>query len=83
MSDRLKNRLLIAAVVILVAAAAITGFRSMRSTAQPTVSPDFARLSATEQQKLLDQAERDRRAVGKQPARRLPEDPPGFNPPPQ
>jgi hypothetical protein len=82
MSERLKMGLLIAAVAVLVGLAGISGFRSLRGTAQPRVSPDFQRLSPRAQQQLLDQAERDRRAAGKVPERRLPEDRPGFNPPP-
>jgi len=82
MSERLKIGLLIAAVAVLIGLAGISGVRSLRGTAEPTVSPDFQRLSAPAQQQLLDQAERDRRAAGKRPERRLPEDPPGFNPRP-
>ena len=74
MNERTKLGLLIAAVALLVAIAGWNGFRSMRGGAEPTVSPDFQRLGATEQQRLLDQAERDRRAMGKKPDRRLPED---------
>jgi hypothetical protein len=82
MSERLKIGLLIAAVAVLVGLAGISGFRSLRGTAEPRVSPDFQRLNPREQQQLLDQAERDRRSAGKRPERRLPEDPPGFNPQP-
>jgi hypothetical protein len=74
MNERTKLGLLIAAVVLLVAFAGWNGFRSMRGGAEPRVSPDFQRLSPTQQQQLLDQAERDRRAMGKKPDRRLPED---------
>jgi hypothetical protein len=74
MKERTKVGLLIAAIVLLIAVAGWSGFRSMRGTAEPTVSPDFQRLSAPQQQQLLDQAERDRRAMGKKPDRRLPED---------
>jgi hypothetical protein len=73
MSERMKVGLLIAAVVLLAAFAGWSGFRSMRGP-EPTVSPDFQRLSPVQQQQLLDQAERDRRAMGKKPDRRLPED---------
>jgi hypothetical protein len=82
MSERLKIGLLFAVVAVLIGLAGISGLRSLRGTAEPTVSPDFQRLSAPAQQQLLDQAERDRRAAGKRPERRLPEDPPGFNPHP-
>jgi hypothetical protein len=74
MSERTKTALLIAAVIILVCIAGINGFRSMRGTAQPSISPAFQRLNAQQQQQLLDQAERDRRAMGKRPERPLPED---------
>lgn len=74
MNERTKLGLLIAAAVLLVAFAGWRGFRSMQGGAEPRVSPDFQRLSAPQQQQLLDQAERDRRAMGKKPDRRLPED---------
>ena len=80
MSDRVKTALLVAAVIILVCIAGINGFRSLRGNAQPSISPDFQRLNAQQQQQLLDQAERDRRAMGKRPERRLPEDRPGSSP---
>jgi hypothetical protein len=72
--ERTKVGLLIAAIALLVTFAGWNGFRSLRGTAEPTVSPDFQRLSPAQQQRLLDQAERDRRAMGKKPDRRLPED---------
>jgi hypothetical protein len=73
-NDRVKLGMLIALVALLIAVAGVRGFQAMRSTAEPTVSPDFQRLNAAQQQQLLDQAERDRRAVGKAPDRVLPED---------
>lgn len=79
MSDRVKTRLLITAVALLVVVAAWNGVRSMRGTPSPTVSPDFQRLSPQAQEQLLDQAERDRRAMGKTPERPLPEDQAGRN----
>jgi hypothetical protein len=83
MSDQVKTRLLIAAVALLVVAAVWNGVRSMRGTASPTVSPDFQRLSPQTQEQLLDQAERDRRQMGKAPARPLPEDRTAPNPQPR
>jgi hypothetical protein len=73
-NDRVKVVLLIVVVALLIAIAGVRGYRSLRGTAQPRVSPDFQRLSPAQQQQLLDQAERDRRAVGKAPDRVLPED---------
>ena len=74
MSERVKVRLLIAAVVLLIGIAGWRGIRTLNGTAGPTVSPDFQQLSPQAQQQLLDQAERDRRAMGKTPERQLPED---------
>jgi hypothetical protein len=83
MSERTKIRLLIAAVVVLLGIAGWRGFHTLHGTAEPMVSPDFQRLTPQAQQQLLDQAERDRRAMGKRPERQLPEDRAGSRPTPQ
>jgi hypothetical protein len=80
MNERIKLGLVAVAVALLVAFSVIRGVHTMRGTAEPRVSEAFQKLSPTEQERLLDEGERSRRAVGKPASRHLPEDPPGYPP---
>ncbi len=81
MDERLKTGLLSAVVVALVVVAAIIGFRTLKGKSEPTISADYLRMPPDQRQKVVDDMERKRRAVGKPALLHLPEDPPGFPPP--
>jgi hypothetical protein len=80
MHERIKLGLLVVGVTVLVAISVLVGVRSMRRTAEPRVSAAFQKLTPAQQERLLDEGERERRAVGKPHSRHLPEDPPGYPP---
>ncbi|HZO90839.1 MAG TPA: hypothetical protein VFB38_21105 [Chthonomonadaceae bacterium] len=81
MNERTKVALLTIAVVVLLGVAGIVAFRSLKGTAEPTVSAAYQRMAPNERQQLEFDMERKRRKYGKPPILHLPEDPPGFPPP--